>query len=86
MKTLFKLAACAAALTAVAACGEQRGADGLTADDSAKLNSYAADLDQNGVVNVESDSLSANAADEWTAAEEGQPGPENGASPDVNGQ
>lgn len=88
MKTLIKLAASAALLTAIAACGDQRGADGLTREENDKLNSYSEALDRNGVVDTSPDSLAVNGADEWTAAEDGQAaaGAENGASPDVNGQ
>lgn len=88
MKTLLKLAACAAVLTAAAACGDKRGPDGLTSEESEKLNEHAEELDKNGVVDTSPDSLTVNGAgEEWSAAEDGREAPpENGASPDVNGQ
>jgi predicted small lipoprotein YifL len=54
MKTMLKLAACAAALVAMTACGEQRGPDGLSSEDDEKLNKMAEDLD---VVDASPDSL-----------------------------
>lgn len=61
MKTMLKLAACAAILTA-AACGDQRGSDGLTGDEREKLNKAAEDLDQD-VVDASPDSLVAEGAE-----------------------
>jgi hypothetical protein len=86
MKTLLKFAACAAVLAAVAACGEQRGADGLTSEERQKLDDYAAEQDKNGVIDTSPDGLAVNGADEWTAAESGEGVVEgNGASPNANG-
>lgn len=87
MKSMLKLAAAAAAIAAVAACGQERGSDGLTAEEREKLNSHSANLDS-GVVDASPDSLVAN--DEWMQAEAGEAAAENGAaaaeSPDTNGQ
>ena len=70
MKSLPKLAALAAALAAVA-CGQERGADGLTQDERDRLNAAAESLDNGAdVVDASPDSLVAN--DEWTAAETGE--------------
>jgi hypothetical protein len=56
-------AACAAALLlALAACGNERGADGLTADERERLNQHAAELDGADVIDTSPDSLVANDA------------------------
>ena len=70
MRPLLKIAVCAAAL-AVAACGEDRGADGLTSEEREKLNAAAERLDNEAdVVDASPDSLVA--SDESTAAETGE--------------
>lgn len=71
MKSVFKLAACSAALVA-AACGQDRGSDGLSSEEREKLNAIAESQDINGadVVDTSPDSLVSN--DEWTAAEAGE--------------
>ncbi|HEX8654640.1 MAG TPA: hypothetical protein VF693_05390 [Allosphingosinicella sp.] len=71
MNPLVKLAACAAALVALAACGEQRGADGLTQSERDRLNAAAASLDGGpDVVDASPDSLVA--ADEANGTETGE--------------
>ena len=70
MKVLPKLACCAALLVTAAACGEQRGEDGLTAEEREKLDQHAANLDSGDVVDASPDSLVANG--EWEAAESGE--------------
>ncbi len=57
MKSLLKIAACAAALTLAAGCGEERGADGLRADENERLNEAASSL---VVIDTSPDSLVAN--------------------------
>lgn len=78
MKSLLKLAACAAMLAA-AACGQDRGSDGLSAEEREKLNAAAESLDNGAdVVDASPDSLVAN--DEWTAAETGEAAPRDNAA------
>lgn len=79
MKVLIKLAACALAVSAIAACGEGRGPDGLTGEERERLNEHAERLDagEADIVDASPDSLVAN--DEWIAAEAGEP-----AATDVN--
>lgn len=84
MKPLMKLAACAAALAALAACGDDRGSDGLSADERERLNAAAERLDNGAdVVDASPDSLVAN--DEWSAAEAGEAGAAENAA-QANGQ
>ena len=80
MKRLLKLAACAIALAAAAACGQDRGADGLSSEEREKLNAIAESQDINGadVVDTSPDSLVSN--DEWTAAETGDAAAANDAA------
>jgi len=62
MHFLMKFAACAAAL-ALAGCGEERGADGLTQSERDRLNAAAAALDNGAdVIDASPDSLVANEA------------------------
>lgn len=85
MKVLLKLAAAAAALTVVAACGDERGPDGLTSEEREKLNTIAEKQDAE-VIDASPDSLVAN--DEWIAAESAQdpaPAGNAGAEPAANG-
>jgi hypothetical protein len=70
MKVPLKLAACVAAAALAAGCGDQPGADGLTADQRERLNQQAEQLDANDIVDASPDSLVAN--DEWMAAETGE--------------
>jgi len=85
MKTFVKLAACAAALAAVAACGDDRGTDGLSSDERERLNALAESQDLNNadLVDTSPDSLvpeeDANAGEAGEAA-----APENEAA--ANGQ
>ena len=68
MRSMLKLAAATAALAATAGCGDDRGADGLTAEERRKLDEHAANLDAGAdVVDASPDSLVANEA--WTEAE-----------------
>jgi len=83
MKVLIKLAACVAAVACTAACGQERGADGLTADEREKLNTHAEKLDAE-VIDASPDSLVAN--DEWIAAEAGEAAPPAGNDSAANGQ
>lgn len=53
-------AACAAALLLALCACDQRGPDGLTAEEREKLNQYAADLDGADVIDASPDSLVAN--------------------------
>ena len=71
MRMMPKLAAAFFALAALAGCGQERGADGLTQDERDRLNAAAESLDINNaeVVDASPDSLVAN--DEWSAAESG---------------
>ncbi|HYJ31234.1 MAG TPA: hypothetical protein VEW25_12950 [Allosphingosinicella sp.] len=84
MKTFVKLAACAAALAAVAACGDDRGTDGLSADERERLNALAESQDLNNadLVDTSPDSLvpeeESNAAEGDDAAAVGNAA-ENGA-------
>ena len=55
----FKTAAFALLLTLAAGCSEERGADGLTADERERLNEAAANLDAE-VIDASPDSLVAN--------------------------
>ncbi|HEX9931552.1 MAG TPA: hypothetical protein VGB08_01785 [Allosphingosinicella sp.] len=74
MKSLLKLCTCAAALAvsaSLAACGEQRDAGGLSAEENEKLNKAAETLDANDIVDASPDSLVAG-NDEWGAAENGE--------------
>ena len=84
MKSLMKLVTCAVALAAAAACGQDRGSDGLSSEEREKLNAIAESQDINNadVVDTSPDSLVAN--DEWTAAETGEPAAANEAG--GNGQ
>ncbi len=66
MKSLLKLATCVAALAGAAACGEDRGSDGLSSEEREKLNALAESQD----IDTSPDSLVSN--DEWTAAETGE--------------
>ena len=59
MKTIVKLAACAAAATVLAGCGDGRGPDGLTAEERRKLDEYANSTD-NISFDTSPDSLVAN--------------------------
>ncbi|HEX8366251.1 MAG TPA: hypothetical protein VF603_13300 [Allosphingosinicella sp.] len=71
MTSLMKLAACAVVLAALAGCGEERGADGLTQSERDRLNAAAASLDGGpDVVDASPDSLVA--ADEANATEIGE--------------
>jgi hypothetical protein len=71
MNPLVKLAACAAALVTLAACGEQRGTDGLTQSERDRLNAAAASLDGGpDVVDASPDSLVA--TNEAAATESGE--------------
>lgn len=71
MNAFVKLAAAAATLAALAACGEQRGADGLTQSERDRLNAAAASLDSGpDVVDASPDSLVA--TNEAAAAESGE--------------
>ena len=80
MKTALKLAACALAFVA-AACGQDRGADGLSGEEREKLDALAERLDKGAVVvDASPDSLVAN--DEWTAAETGEAAPAENAAAD----
>ena len=81
MRTLSKLAACAAALAVLAACGEERGSDGLSSDERQKLNKHAEEL-QNQDVDASPDSLVVS-NDEWMQAESGEAATN---SPAANGQ
>jgi hypothetical protein len=83
MKSLVKLAACAAALAAAAACGQDRGADDLSSEEREKLNALAESQDINGadVVDTSPDSLVTN--DEWSAAEAGEAAASNEAAANV---
>jgi hypothetical protein len=86
MREIVTLAACAAALTGLAACGEEKGAGGLTAEESRKLDEHANNLDSQ-TIDASPDSLVAN--DEWIQAETGQAaaaGNEAANSPAANGQ
>ena len=68
MTIVPKLAAGALLVAALAGCGQDRGADGLTQDERDRLNAAAESLDNGAdVVDASPDSLVAN--DEWTAAE-----------------
>ena len=80
MKSVPKLAACAAAALATAACSQERGADGLTGEERERLNTLAESQDRNNadVVDASPDSLVAN--DEWTAAETGEAAPSDNAA------
>ncbi|HYG29450.1 MAG TPA: hypothetical protein VD887_04465 [Allosphingosinicella sp.] len=70
MTSLMKLTACAAVLAALAGCGEERGADGLTQSERDRLNAAAAALDNSAdVIDASPDSLVA--ADEANATETG---------------
>lgn len=69
MNVLLKLGACAAAAAALAACGDGRGADGLTSEQRDRLNAIAENQDA-GVVDTSPDSLVA--SNEWLAAENGE--------------
>ena len=69
MRTLLKLAACAAALTAAVGCGEERGPGGLSSDEDRRLNEIAENLQAQDVVDTSPDSLTVN--DEWSQAETG---------------
>jgi hypothetical protein len=72
MNPLAKLAFCAAALFALAACGDERGADGLTQSERDRLNAAAESLDAGpDVVDASPDSLVANEAPAAEAAEGG---------------
>jgi hypothetical protein len=77
MKVLLKLAACAAAAAALSACGDGRGADGLTSEQRDRLNAIAENQDA-GDIDTSPDSLVV-ANDEWEAAESGE-----AAATDVN--
>ena len=58
MRSMPKLAAFAAAAAVLAGCGEDRGADGLTAEERRKLDEHAANLDAGAdVVDASPDSL-----------------------------
>lgn len=59
MRSILKLAAAACALAAIGGCGDERGADGLTADERRKLDEHAANLDSGSgdVVDTSPDSL-----------------------------
>jgi hypothetical protein len=76
MKSPLKLAFCAFALAAATACGSGRGPDGLTGEESEKLNKAAESLDNGG---VSFDAADGNASDEWGAAEAGEAGNANDA-------
>ena len=79
MKKALKLAACAIALAAAVGCGENRGSDGLSAEERETLNAAAESLDNGAdIVDASPDSLVAN--DEWTAAETGEAAPEGNAA------
>lgn len=70
MTPLAKLAFCAAALSALAGCGDERGADGLTQSERDRLNAAAESLDAGpDVVDASPDSLVANEAPAAEAAE-----------------
>lgn len=68
----MRAATAAFLLMLAAACGEDRGADGLTGEEREKMNQAAERLDANGadVIDASPDSLVAN--DEWMAAETGE--------------
>ena len=67
MKTRLAFAGLAA-LLALAACGRQPGAGGLSAEEERQLDNAAAMLDENSVFDASPDSLVANEAE--IAAEE----------------
>ena len=77
MKPLLKLAACAAALAALSACGDDTGSDGLTSEQRERLNALAESQDLNNadLVDTSPDSLVLNeeavAADDSDAATAG---------------
>jgi predicted small lipoprotein YifL len=83
MKVPFKLAAAAAVLVSLAACGDERGPDGLTSEEREKLNTIAEKQDAE-VIDASPDSLVAN--DEWIAAETAEdPAAADNAAPAANG-
>ena len=70
MRIILKLAGCAAAAIVLASCGsEQRGPDGLTAEESEKLNAHAENLQNSDVVDTSPDSMVVD--DNWIEAEAG---------------
>ncbi|MDP8994929.1 MAG: hypothetical protein M3N07_08130 [Pseudomonadota bacterium] len=83
MRMSLKLAACAAAVALAAGCGENRGSDGLTAEERAKLDEHANRLDSGDVVDASPDSLVAD--DEWMQAETGQAAANGAAANNVAG-
>jgi hypothetical protein len=75
MKSIFKIAVCAATLAALGACGEDRGSDGLSAEERERLNALAESQDLNNadLVDTSPDSL---VADENAVAAEAIEGEE----------
>jgi|GEM_PF-3190438 len=90
MKSLLKIAVCAVAFSGIAACGDDRGSDGLSADERERLNALAESQDLNNadLVDTSPDSLvpaNESLADETgEAAEAGTEAKANAAS--ANGQ
>jgi hypothetical protein len=70
MKVLTTIALGAALLTLTAGCGDQRGPDGLTAEERDKLDQHAANLDSGDIVDASPDRLVANDTLMSTDAEE----------------
>ena len=78
MRPIMKLAACAAAVAALAACGDrEEGRGGLTAEEERQLDDAAEMLDAN-MIDASPDSLVAN---EGELTDEAVPADENAAEP-----
>lgn len=86
MKIPLKLAACAAALAVLAACGDDRGPGGLSGEENEKLNSIAEKMEAEDLTDTSPDHLTLN--EQWLEAEEGGPAGDAGAadSPAGNSQ
>ena len=82
MKSVLKLVACTAAL-ALAACGDERGSDGLTSEQRERLNALAESQDLNNADLVDTSPDSLVAGNESLADENGEAGAA-GAAPDAN--
>ncbi|HEX8528021.1 hypothetical protein [Allosphingosinicella sp.] len=85
MNKFVKLAACAIGIASLGACGgEDRGADGLTEEERAKLNAHAENFQDQEVVDTSPDSMVLE--NEWIEAEANAAGTdnaENGTAPNT---